>query len=122
MQRTIEQTQFARRLRRKATYAERVLWILLRDRDLGRFKFRRQHPVGAFFADFACLTHRIIVECDGVTHDDRKSQDAVRDPWFQQNGWQVLRFTDEGVIGNPDRVAGAILAVLMAEPSPPPSP
>jgi len=117
MHRTIEQTQFARRLRRKATYAERILWILLRDRDLGRFKFRRQHPVGPYFADFACVTDRLIVECDGITHDERQAQDAARDLWFLQKGWRVLRFSDERVIGNPDRVAAEILAVLNTLPA-----
>ena len=115
MQRTIEQTEFARRLRRKSTYAERVLWILLRDRDLAQFKFRRQHPIGSYFADFACVMHRVIVECDGITHESKHARDAERDLWFQQSGWLVLRFTDERVIGNPDRAAAEILTALMAK-------
>jgi len=91
---------------------------LLRDRDLShrdlsRFKFRRQHPVGPYFADFACAWRRLIVECDGNTHDERKAQDAVRDLWFQRAGWRVLRFGDERVICDPDRVVAEILAVLV---------
>ena len=52
MQRTLEQTQFTRPLRSKSTYAERIVWIMLHDRELGSFKFRRQHPLNFFDAEF----------------------------------------------------------------------
>ena len=79
MHRTEEQTAFARKLRRKQTLAERILWILLRDRDLARYKFRRQQPIGAYFADFVCARHKLVIECDGVTHEGREVFDATRD-------------------------------------------
>src|SRR5271156_2312517 len=58
----------ARALRRDMTEVERRLWFLLRGRRLETHKFRRQLPVGAFIADFACVQHRLIVELDGGQH------------------------------------------------------
>ena len=114
MHRTEEQTAFARKLRRKQTLAERILWILLRDRDLARYKFRRQQPIGAYFADFVCSRHKLVIECDGVTHEGREVFDAARDAYMTSRGYRVLRYTDERVQGNPDLVAAGILAVLQA--------
>ena len=114
MHRTEEQTAFARKLRRKQTLAERILWILLRDRDLARYKFRRQQPIGAYFADFVCSRHKLVIECDGVTHEGREVFDATRDAYMTSRGYRVLRYTDERVQGNPDLVAAGILAVLQA--------
>ena len=114
MPRTEEQTAFARKLRRKQTLAERILWILLRNRDLADYKFRRQQPIGAYFADFVCSRHKLVIECDGISHEDRKARDAVRDAYMASCGYRVLRYTDERVHGNPDSVAADILAALQA--------
>jgi very-short-patch-repair endonuclease len=114
MPRTEEQTAFARKLRRKQTLAERVLWILLRDRDLAHYKFRRQQPIGPYFADFVCARHKLVIECDGVTHDGRERFDLARDDYLVSRGYRVLRYTDERVHGNSDLVAADILATLQA--------
>ena len=112
MHQTENQTQFARRLRRKSTLAEKVMWILLRDRELAGFKFRRQHVMGIYTVDFVCIAHHLIVECDGITHDDRVAYDLARDRFLAAEGFRVLRFKDEMIHGNPDRVAAQILATL----------
>ena len=114
MHRTEEQTAFARKLRRKQTLAERILWILLRNRDLAHYKFRRQQPIGMYFADFVCARHKLVIECDGITHEGRELFDAARDAYMTSRGYRVLRYTDERVHGNPDLVAADILAVLEA--------
>ena len=114
MPRTEEQTAFARKLRRKQTLAERILWILLRNRDLAHYKFRRQQPIGMYFADFVCARHKLVIECDGITHEGRELFDAARDAYMTSRGYRVLRYTDERVHGNPDLVAADILAVLEA--------
>ena len=114
MPRTEEQTAFARNLRRKQTLAERILWILLRNRDLAHYKFRRQQPIGMYFADFVCARHKLVIECDGITHEGRELFDAARDAYMTSRGYRVLRYTDERVHGNPDLVAADILAVLEA--------
>ncbi len=112
MHQTENQTQFARRLRRKSTLAEKVMWILLRDRDLAGFKFRRQHAIGIYTVDFVCVPHRLIVECDGITHDDRAAYDHARDVFLAAKRFRVLRFKDDAIHGNPDRVAAQILEAL----------
>ncbi|HEY7577739.1 MAG TPA: endonuclease domain-containing protein, partial [Acetobacteraceae bacterium] len=68
----------ARALRRDATPAERLLWQGLRNRAVGRLKFRRQVPLGPYIADFYCASAKLVVEVDGVSHIDSRS-DAVRD-------------------------------------------
>jgi very-short-patch-repair endonuclease len=91
-----------------------VLWILLRSRELAQFKFRRQHPIGPYFADFACVSKQMIVECDGISHEGREKYDANRDAFLHRQGFRVLRFTDDEVQGNPDHVASKILLELNA--------
>ena len=58
---------------------ERRLWALLRDRRLKGLKFRRQRPIGPFFADFCCLDPKLVVEVDGVSHDGRGDRDRARE-------------------------------------------
>ncbi len=103
----------ARALRREPTEAERLLWARLRDRRLGAYKFRRQHPIGAFIADFVCLECRLIVEADGEQHVDSE-YDTYRSEWLRAQGWQVVRFWNNEVRDNPNGVAEAILLVLRA--------
>jgi very-short-patch-repair endonuclease len=113
---------FARRLRRNATIAEKTLWMLLRDRQLVDFKFRRQHAIGPYFADFVCVKEKLVIECDGVTHSDRAMYDHARDQMMFSHGYRVLRFSDERVLGNSELVIAEIRLAL-GFPSPPaPSP
>src|SRR5690348_9567294 len=101
----------ARRLRQTQTDAEHVLWYLLRNRRLQGHNFRRQHPVGPYIADFACVATRLIVEVDGGQHADSAS-DAGRTAWLQARGWRVVRFWNTDVLANPDYVVTTILAAL----------
>jgi very-short-patch-repair endonuclease len=78
-------------MRREPTEAERLLWARLRDRRLGGYKFRRQHPIGAFVADFARLECRLIVEADGGQHVDSR-YDTYRSEWLRALGWRVVGF------------------------------
>jgi len=98
-------------MRHDPTQAEGLLWWSLRGKALG-VKFRRQQPIGPFIADFACYSHRLIVEIDGLTHDGREQYDEERDEWFRQRGWHVLRATDDEVLENLDGVVAAILIAL----------
>jgi very-short-patch-repair endonuclease len=104
----------ARRLRRDMTVAEKLLWQALRGRQLQGVKFRRQVPIGPYVADFACLTARLIVELDGAPHDDAEQQDhdVFRDDWLKQQGWKVLRFQNDLVVGGGDIVLDRILLEL----------
>ena len=93
-------THRARQLRQCPPDAERVLWRALRDRQIGGHKFRRQHPVGRYFADFACLEALLIVELDGGQHfsDEGMAADARRTAELNQLGYHVLRFTDREML------------------------
>jgi very-short-patch-repair endonuclease len=103
----------ARALRRDMTEVERRLWFLLRGRRLEECKFRRQHPVGAFIADFACVKHRLIVELDGGQHAEaRAAHDARRTAWLEAQGWRVMRFWNDAVYTTPDEVVDAIRKAL----------
>ena len=81
----------ARVLRRGMTDSERKLWSRLRMQQLG-VKFRRQHPLGNYVADFACLDPKLIVELDGSQHADQADYDAHREQFFRSQGFVVLRF------------------------------
>ena len=72
--------------------AEMVLWKLLRDRRLGGFKFRRQHPIGSYVVDFACAGGKLVIELDGETHLRRAQADAERSAYLEAEGWLVMRF------------------------------
>jgi len=105
----------ARALRRDMTDAERRLWAALRHRRLRALKFRRQHPIGRFILDFACVEHRLVVEADGGQHADSES-DARRTAWLESRGWRVLRFWNNDILSNPEGVQEAILQAVCATP------
>ena len=106
----------ARQLRKEMTKPERMLWQRFRQRP-GGYKFRRQHPVGPYIADFCCLSQRFIVEIDGSAHDDidRATFDDRRVSFLQENGFRVLRVTAARVLADADDAAEAIVA-RMANP------
>lgn len=97
----------ARTLRREMTDSERRLWRGLRSEQLG-VKFRRQHPLGNYIADFACLAPKLIVELDGSQHQQQQAYDAVRDAFFRSEGFSVLRFASNEPFINLEGVLQAI--------------
>ena len=101
----------ARALRREMTDSERHLWSCLRGEQLG-VKFRRQHPFGAYVADFVCLEPKLVVELDGSQHADRVEYDAARDRFFRTHGFEVLRFATDEPLRNRDGVCAVILDTL----------
>jgi very-short-patch-repair endonuclease len=117
--------KYARRLRKAMTEAEVVLWTFLRRRVLHGFKFRRQHPIGPFIADFACVSARLVVEVDGATHasEAELAHDARRSAFLESEGWRIVRVTNTDVFENLDGVWLAIALLLpppAAAPPPPP--
>jgi very-short-patch-repair endonuclease len=101
----------ARALRRDMTDAERKLWSGLRGEQLG-VKFRRQHPLGNYIADFACLELKVIVELDGSQHADNQVYDLARDAFFKAQGFTVMRFPSNAPFQNFDGVMSTILHQL----------
>jgi very-short-patch-repair endonuclease len=101
----------ARVLRRGMTDSERKLWSGLRAEQLG-VKFRRQHPLGNYVADFACLAPKLIVELDGSQHQRQQEYDARREAFFESNGFSVVRFSTNEPLINLKGVLSAILEQL----------
>ncbi len=85
-------TTRARSLRGAMTDAERLLWRALRGKQLNDHRFRRQHPIGKYIADFACIEQKIAIELDGGQHQERLVYDEQRSAFLQAQGWQVVRF------------------------------
>jgi len=102
---------FAKALRANATEAERKLWSLLRARQLGAYRFRRQQPIGPYIVDFFCPSARLVVELDGGQHgtDAAMAHDAARDDFLRARGYCVLRFINADVMREPGRVIENIL-------------
>jgi very-short-patch-repair endonuclease len=108
-----QNVDLARRLRNHTTLWERRLWDWLRTlRRTHGFPIRRQVPFGRFIADFACHSARLIIKLDGPLHDVER--DRERDVWFARAGYRTLRFTNELVIRDWERVVAEIEGALVA--------
>ncbi|MDI3342037.1 MAG: endonuclease domain-containing protein [Sphaerobacter sp.] len=94
----------ARLLRRHLTPAEAVLWDALRGRKLQGLKFRRQHPIGPYVADFYCPSLRLVIEVDGEVHDQQRAYDAARTEHLAAFGYRVVRLRNEDVLHDLDSV------------------
>jgi very-short-patch-repair endonuclease len=93
------------------TEAEKRMWYLLRRRNLGK-NFRRQAPIGPFVVDFACLSARLIIELDGGQHAAQSDEDEKRTAWLVAQGYHVLRFWNNDVLGNTQAVLEAVVEAL----------
>ena len=102
--------QRTRELRREMTPAEKTLWNRLRDRQFAGLKFRRQHPLGPFIADFYCAECRLVIEIDGDIHDLQVQHDQARTERFEEYGYQVIRFRNEQVLNDLTGVLASIQA------------
>src|SRR4030067_1801765 len=96
------------------TKAELVLWELLKGKQLENFKFRRQHIIGKYIADFICLSHKLIIEVDGNIHQipENEESDEVRTKWLESKEFKVIRFKNEAVLSDPEKVLSEIQKVL----------
>lgn len=109
----------ARRLRGEMPKAELLLWTRLRRRQFMGLHFRRQHPIGPYIADFACVERRFVLEVDGATHmkDHEIAHDRRRTDYLQAEGWRVCRIWNHEVYDDLDAVLEGIAMSL-----PPPRP
>ncbi|MEN2787192.1 endonuclease domain-containing protein [Sphingomonas qilianensis] len=104
-------SRHAARLRRERTDCEDLFWRAVRNRQLDGFKFRFQHSLGPFVADFVCLEAKLIVELDGSQHN--ADTDAARTAYLEHQGFEVLRFWNSDVLENLEGVAQVVHAVLL---------
>ncbi len=101
----------AKSLRERMTPAEMKLWGELKENKLKGYKFRRQHPIHRFIADFYCHKLKLIIEIDGKYHD-RKEQinlDIERSELLEYQGIEIIRFTNEEVLDNIDKILMRII-------------
>lgn len=89
--------QRAIELRQSQTQAERRVWAELRSRHLCGYKFRRQHPIGQFIADFCCIERCLVLEIDGAIHDEQQEHDHERTVALEGLGYTVVRWTNDDV-------------------------
>jgi methionine--tRNA ligase beta chain len=106
--------EFVSRHRSNPTEAENILWQVLKGKKLDGYKFRRQHIIGNFIADFVSLSQKIIIEVDGLIHQtkENKISDTERTIELNKFGFEVIRFTNDEVTGDTDNVLNKVLHKL----------
>ncbi len=98
----------ARHLRRHQTPAEEILWQMLRNRQFLDLKFRRQHQIGLYIADFYCHDARLVIELDGGIHRGSRKRDRWRDEDLETLGLTVLRIPNQQLLDDPEQVLDRI--------------
>ncbi|NML10828.1 DUF559 domain-containing protein [Sphingobium sp. AR-3-1] len=112
-------TAKARALRNNATEAERILWRAISARKISGIRFNRQVPIGQFICDFVARSIGLVIEVDGGQHNDEV--DAERTRYIEAQGFRVIRFWNNDVLGNIEGVIEEIERVIANMPSPDPS-
>ena len=109
----------ARELRKTQTPAEEVLWQVLRNRQVADLKFRRQHQIGDYITDFYCDGRKLVIELDGGIHEEpaKAKHDAKRQKYLESLGLTVLRFGNEEVLNNIEKVLVQISAANLPSPA-----
>ena len=108
--------RFASEHRRNPTETESILWNYLKGKQTG-YSFRRQHIIGSYIADFSCLSHSLLIEIDGGYHQlpEQQISDEYRTEWLENKGFHVMRFTNEEVTGDTEKVINTIKQHLINE-------
>ena len=103
---------FARRMRKSQTPGEAAMWEILRSNQLDEVKFRRQHAIEGFIADFVSLEHRLVIEVDGTIHDFQPEYDQMRTELLNAAGFEVVRFNNAEPINQKYKVIDTLRAIL----------
>ncbi len=98
-------------MRHEPTKAEKHLWSRLRRKQLGGYKFRRQHPIGPYIVDFCCVEKKLVVEADGDIYAFQEKADRERTQWLEEESYRVLRFANVTILQQTEAVLETILAV-----------
>jgi very-short-patch-repair endonuclease len=102
----------AKELRKNMTETEKILWQYLRKDKINGLRFRRQHPIDIFIADFYCHKAKLVIEIDGYIHNHQKEYDIGRTEELKKYGLKVIRFTNEEVLKNIEKVVEKIDAEI----------
>ena len=108
----------AKEMRANPTDAEKLLWNKLRNKQLG-IKFRQQHVINKFIADFCSIESALIIEVDGEIHDEFKEADAERTRILESEGYKIIRFKNEEIFNNVDNVLDKMKVASDRAPRPP---
>jgi very-short-patch-repair endonuclease len=113
---------FARTLRKKMSLPEVLLWVQLKEHP-GGYQFRKQHPLGHYVLDFACIRARLAIEVDGESHNrgHRPDHDTIRDAFVITQGFRTIRIPAVDVLKNMEDVVTFIVEACQerALPNPP---
>ncbi len=91
------------------THSETILWNALR-KEIQGLRFRRQHPIGDYIADFVCLPVKLVIEVDGGYHEnpEQQQEDQARTLFIESKGYTVIRFNNEEVDSDINNVISRI--------------
>ncbi len=92
--------RYARKLRKQGTYAEVLLWNILKRKQIKGHKFTRQKPIDKYIVDFYCPKLHLAIEIDGITHDEKTNEDLIRQKIIEKQKVHFLRFADHEVKKN----------------------
>jgi len=110
----------ATQLRHPLTSAEKRLWSVIRNRQSGGFKIRRQVPVGPYIVDFYCAEAQLVIEIDGDKHADQINYDNYRTAWLEAQGYTVIRFQNTDILHRLSEVTSEILRTCQEKKNPKP--
>ena len=107
---------FRRHLRQTMSLPAVIIWSRLKGRHADTPRFRREHPIGPYFADFYCARAALVIEIDGASHGqgDRPARDDIRDSWMQARGLEVVRIPAADVLHDPDDIVEGMLNLARA--------
>ncbi len=110
----------AKELRKNSTYSERILWKYLKGKQLEGLDFDRQKPIDKYIVDFFCNEMMLVIEIDGITHNERVEYDLNRQKQLEKIGLHVLRFNAMEVVNNTQGVVHMIRNWVTANKEPTP--
>ncbi len=110
---------FAKKNKDNSIKTEKIIWKLLKSKQLEKFNFKRQHIIGKYIADFVCLDRMLIIEIDGMIHQlpENKESDKIRTEWFESKGFKVIRFNNDEILNDTENVLNKILESLKSQKS-----
>jgi 5-methyltetrahydrofolate--homocysteine methyltransferase len=111
--------EYALANRNQPTAAEDLIWETLKTKQLEGYKFRRQHIIGSYITDLVCLDKSLVIEIDGLIHQlpENIESDEERTAWLNEKGFKVIRFTNDEVKNDIEKVKEQILSTLSNQPS-----
>ena len=99
---------YARALRKRGTLAEVILWQCIKRKAIYGYEFHRQVPIDNYIVDFYCHELKLVIEIDGISHDDKFEYDQMREHKLKSLGVNLIRFADEDVKSETEAVLQAL--------------